>query len=50
MASDYDKSIITSERDIYDTYFDDPIFSDLTIKLSDRTLHVHRVMLCRGSQ
>jgi hypothetical protein len=50
MASDYYKSIITSERDIYDTYFDDPKFSDLTIKLSDRTVHVHRVMLCRGSQ
>jgi hypothetical protein len=50
MASDYNKPMIAGERDIYDTYFDDPKFSDLTIKLSDRTVHVHRVMLCRGSQ
>jgi hypothetical protein len=50
MASDYDKPMIAGERDIFETYFDDPKFSDLTLKLSDRTVHVHRVVLCRGSQ
>lgn len=32
------------------TYFDDPSLSDLTIKLSDRSVHVHRIVLCRGSK
>lgn len=33
------------------TYFDKPQFSDLTIRLSDdRIVHVHRVILCRGSE
>ena len=50
MASDYDKPMIASERNIFETYFDDPKFSDLTLKLSDRTVHVHRVVLCRGSE
>lgn len=50
MASDYDKPMIAGERDIFETYFDDPKFSDLTLKLSDRTVHVHRVVLCRGSE
>jgi hypothetical protein len=31
------------------SYFDNPIFSDLTLHLSDRTVHVHRVILCRKS-
>ena len=33
------------------TYFDNPQFSDLTIRLNnDRPVHVHRVILCRGSE
>jgi len=30
-------------------YFNDPTLSDLTIRLSDRTVHVHRIVLCRRS-
>jgi hypothetical protein len=30
-------------------YFNDPTLSDLTICLSDRKVHVHRVVLCRQS-
>lgn len=35
---------------LYKAYFDDPTLSDLTIQLSDRTVHVHRIVLCRGSE
>ena len=28
-------------------YFDNPTFSDVTIRLSDRVVHVHRIVLCR---
>lgn len=35
---------------IYRNYFDDPTFSDLTIRLSDRCAHVHRINLCRNSE
>jgi hypothetical protein len=42
--------MIAGERDIFETYFDDPKVSDLTLKLSDRIVHVHRVVLCRGSE
>ena len=31
-------------------YFDDPIFSDLTIRLSDRSINTHRIVLCRKSE
>jgi len=31
-------------------YFDSPTLSDLTIRLSDRTVHAHRIVLCRGSE
>jgi hypothetical protein len=30
-------------------YFNDPILSDLTIRLRDRIVHVHRIVLCRRS-
>ncbi|GAB7324821.1 hypothetical protein MBLNU13_g08657t3 [Cladosporium sp. NU13] len=30
-------------------YFNDPTLSDLTIRPSDRTVHVHRIVLCRRS-
>jgi hypothetical protein len=39
-----------SERQLYKTYFDDPTLSDLTIKLGDRTVQVHRIVLCRVSE
>ena len=35
---------------LYKAYFDDPSLSDFTIKLSDRSVHLHRVVLCRGSE
>jgi hypothetical protein len=35
---------------LYQNYFDNPTFSDLTIRLSDRTVSVHRVILCRKSE
>ena len=37
------------ENNIYKAYFNDPTLSDLTIRLSDRTVHVHRIVLCRRS-
>lgn len=37
------------ESELYKAYFDDPTLSDLTIRLTDRSLHVHRIVLCRGS-
>ena len=40
----------TPSPDLYKSYFDNPTFSDLTLKLSDRTVHVHRIVLCRGSE
>jgi hypothetical protein len=36
--------------ELYRSYFDDPTLSDLTIKFSDRTVHAHRITLCRASQ
>jgi hypothetical protein len=41
---------MASSSDLYRSYFDDPALSDLKIKLSDRTLHAHRVVLCRASE
>ena len=40
---------LSSGSDIYKAYFDDPTLSDVTIRLSDRTIHVHRIVLCRRS-
>lgn len=34
----------------YSTYFDDPTFSDLTIKLDGRDVMVHQNVLVRTSQ
>jgi hypothetical protein len=36
--------------DLYRSYLDDPTLSDLTLKLSDRAVHVHRIVLCRASE
>jgi len=36
--------------DVYKSYFDDPTFSDLTIRLSDKTIMVDRRTLCRRSK
>jgi hypothetical protein len=36
--------------DVFKDYFDDPTLSDLTIRLSDRSIHVHRIVLCRKSE
>lgn len=35
---------------VFKDYFDDPTLSDLTIRLSDRCVHVHRIILCRNSE
>lgn len=35
---------------LWKDYFDNPAFSDLTIRLSDRVVHVHRIVLCRRSE
>lgn len=35
---------------LFKSYFDDPTMSDITIILSDRTVHAHRIVLCRGSE
>jgi hypothetical protein len=35
--------------DLHKSYFDDPTLSDLTIRIVDRTVHVHRIVLCRRS-
>jgi hypothetical protein len=43
-------TIVAKSRDKVHSYFDDSTFSDLTIKLSDRVVHLHRVVLCRGSE
>jgi len=37
-------------RELWKDYFDNPTFSDLTIRLSDRVVRVHRIVLCRGSE
>ena len=38
------------ERQLYKTFFDDATLSDLTIKLGDHTVQVHRIVLCRVSE
>lgn len=35
---------------LFKAYFDDPAMSDITVKLSDRSLHLHRIVLCRASE
>ena len=35
---------------LYKAYFNDSTLSDLTIKLSDRSVYAHRIVLCRGSE
>lgn len=35
---------------LFKAYFDDPAMSDITVKLSDRCLHLHRIVLCRASE
>jgi hypothetical protein len=42
------KPTVADRRDLVNSHFDDPTFSDLRIKLGDRVVHVHRVVLCRG--
>jgi hypothetical protein len=42
--------VASSERQLYKTFFDDVTLSDLTIKLGDRTVQVHRIVLCRVSE
>jgi hypothetical protein len=39
----------SSSSDTYKAYFNDPTLSDLRIRLGDRTIHVHRIVLCRRS-
>lgn len=41
--------IAVSERQLYDTYSNVPMFADLTIALRDRPVYVSRIMLCRAS-
>jgi hypothetical protein len=36
--------------ELWKDYFDNPTLSKLTIRLSDRLVHVHRIVLCRGSE
>ena len=38
-----------TDTTFHNHYFNDPTLSDLTIRLSDRTVHVHRIVLCRRS-
>ena len=35
---------------LFKTCFDDPTRSDITIVLSDRSVHAHGIVLCRGSE
>jgi hypothetical protein len=41
---------MASTHALWQDYFDDPTLSDLTIRLCDRVVHVHRIVLCRGSE
>lgn len=40
----------TRQRTPYSAYIDDPTSSDLTIKLRDRTVNVHHIVLRRSSE
>jgi hypothetical protein len=35
---------------LFKTYFDDPTMSDIAIMLQGKTVHAHRIVLCRGSE
>lgn len=35
---------------LYKAYVNDSTLSDLTIRLGDKTVHTHRIVLCRGSE
>lgn len=37
-------------RKLFKDHFDDPAFSDITLQLSNRSVNVHRVVLCRRSE
>ena len=39
-----------SNRQLFKDHFDDPTFSDITLTLSDRSVKLHRVVLCRKSE
>jgi hypothetical protein len=39
-----------AKPDFYKAFFDDATLSDLTIRLSDRAIQVHRIVLCRRSE
>ena len=41
---------ISQSSKLYKAFLDDPALSDLTIRLSDRTVYAHRIVLCRGSE
>jgi hypothetical protein len=41
---------VAKSRDKVHSYFDDSTFSDITIKLSDRVVRLHRVVLYQGSE
>jgi hypothetical protein len=36
--------------ELFKSYFDGPTLSDITIKLSDRSVHLHRIVLSRRSE
>jgi hypothetical protein len=48
MANSQNNSVV--ESNLYKAFFDDATLSDLTIQLSDRTVRVHRIVLCRKSE
>jgi len=35
---------------LFKAYLGEPTLPDLTIHLSDQTVHAHRIVLCRGSE
>jgi hypothetical protein len=35
---------------LYKAFLDDPTLSDLTLRLGDRSVYAHRIVLCRGSE
>jgi hypothetical protein len=44
-----DEMALSPNFDVYKSYFNEPTLSDLTIRLSDRTIYVDRRTLCRRS-
>jgi len=45
-----DKANIKGPPALFKTYFDDPKMSDIAIFLNDRTVSLHKIVLCRGSE